>query len=236
MEGSGYIDIYATKGIEYLLVIGFLLTIIIFWKYLIATGPEMRIKAATESITRRLPDLMEWFRVPEGLYFHKGHAWAKEVDKGMVTIGLDDFAQRLVGKIDAVDIPAIGSTIKQGGKGWSLKLDSQSFDMLSPLEGEILEINEAVIASPENIHRDPYGKGWLIKVRPADIKANLVNLLSGNLARRWMEEVIGNIRIGINPDNSLVYQDGGLPIQGMAKSMSPDKWDQIIKEFFLTLD
>src|SRR3989304_2774397 len=124
MERFSYVDIYATKGIEYLLIIGFLLMLIAFWKYF--TAPEL--KRMVERVGRGFADLVEWFLVPEGVYFHQGHAWAKAEDEDIVRIGIDDFAQRLVGKIDTVDMPVVGSTIRQGEKGWSIKLGDKYFD------------------------------------------------------------------------------------------------------------
>ena len=232
MESFGYVDIYATKGIEYLFVIGFLLAFLAFCRFF--TTPE--VKGLIEKVEKKIADFVDWFHVPAGLYFHQGHTWAKLEDRNVVSVGMDDFAQKLTGKISSLELPAVGTGIKQGEKGWSISLDGRSFDMLSPIEGKVLEFNQEVLSTPESINRDPYGKGWLMKIQPTKLSKDLTNLLKGNLAIRWMEEVGEKLRLQSNPDLGLVLQDGGLPVDGMAKSLSQDNWDQIIKEFFLISD
>ena len=149
-------------------------------------------------------------------------------------MGLDDFAQKLVGQLSGIALPEIGSAISQGEKGWSLTLDSKSVDMLSPVEGTVVAVNEGALASPKILNSDPYGDGWLLKVRAPRFPANTKQLLSGNLARRWMEAECDRLQAMMTPDLGRLYQDGGLPIHGMARGLNPDKWDEVAKEFFLT--
>jgi len=235
MEQFAYIDIFATKGIEYLIAIGFLLTLIAFWRFLNVSKLKPISDVVLEGI-RRLSELIEGFLVPDGFYFHPGHTWAKVEGNDLVTIGMDDFAQKLVGKIDALNLPKVGSTVSQGERGWTVHLGSKSVDLLSPIDGKIVAVNEALFNAPKHINEAPYEEGWLMKVKVPRLSANLKNLLSGNLARRWMEEVSGNLRLRLGANLGLVYQDGGLPVEGLAKNLDRDKWDEIAKEFFLTLD
>ena len=151
MEGFSYVDIFATKHIEYLLVIGFLLLFIPFWRLL-----NRPAKAVFEAAERIVPAISEWFRLPEEMYYHLGHSWAVPEGGNVVKVGVDDFAQKLVGKINTIQMPTLGSTIQQGDKGWTLKVDSKSIDMLSPVDGKVVAINEELIRSPENINKDPY--------------------------------------------------------------------------------
>jgi len=228
MGGFTYVDIFATKGIEYLLVIGFLLVFIPFWRVL-----SRPAKAVFKAAERIIPAITEWFRLPEGIYYHQGHAWALPEDSNVVKVGMDDFAQKLVGKIDTINMPTVGSTVTQGDKAWTLKVDSKSIDMLSPVDGEIMAINEELLNSPETISKDPYGESWLMKVKVPKVSANLKNLLSGKLAKRWMDEVRENLFSRMNYNLGAVYQDGGLPVDGMAKNLDREKWDEVVKEFFL---
>lgn len=227
MEGFSYVDIFATKHIEYLLVIGFLLLFILFWRYL-----NKPVRAAIEATERLVPSLSEWFHLPERLYYHLGHSWASPEGQYLVKVGMDDFAQKLVGKIEEIKLPKVGSTIHQGDKGWILKVDSKMIDMLSPVDGKVVAINEEVLQSPEKINRDPY-QHWLIQVETPRFSVNKRNLLQGALAKKWMEEVRENLLSRMNYNLGLVYQDGGLLVDGMAKSLDREKWDEIVKDFFL---
>jgi glycine cleavage system H lipoate-binding protein len=145
---------------------------------------------------------------------------------------VNDFAQKLVGKINAIQLPGIGSTISQGDKGWTLKVDSKTIDMLSPVDGKVIAINEKIVNSPEDINKYPY-VSWLMKVESPRFSANKKQLLSGVVATKWMEEVRENLLSRMSPNLGLVYQDGGLLVDGMAKSLDKDKWDEIARDFFL---
>jgi glycine cleavage system H protein len=227
MEGFSYVDIFATKGIEYLLVIGFLLFFVVFWRFL--SRPAKRVFEAAE---RFVPVINEWFNLPEEIYYHLGHSWAAPEGKNLVKVGVNDFAQRLVGKIDAIQLPGIGSTIHQGDKGWTLEVDSRALDMISPVDGKVIAINEELVSSPENINKDPYNS-WLMKVESPRFSVNKKQLLSGTMARKWMEEIREKLLSRMNYNLGLVYQDGGLLVDGMARSLDQNKWDDIVKDFFL---
>ena len=96
----------------------------------------------------------------------------------------------------------------------------------------MVAINEKIASSPEDINRYPY-VSWLMKVESPKFSANKKQLLSGALAAKWMEEVRENLLSRMNPNVGLVYQDGGLLVDGMARSLDKDKWDEIAKDFFL---
>ncbi len=227
MEGFSYVDIFATKHIEYLLVIGFLLLFTFFWRFL--SRPARRVFEAAEKF---IPVVNEWFRLPEEIYYHLGHSWAAPEGKNLVKVGVDDFAQKLVGKINAIQVPGIGSTINQGDKGWTLEVDSKTIDMLSPVDGKVVAINEKIVNSPENINKYPY-VSWLMKVESPRFSVNKKQLVSGTLAKKWMEEVRENLLSKMSYNVGLVYQDGGLLVDGMARSLDKDKWDEIVRDFFL---
>jgi glycine cleavage system H protein len=230
MEGFTYVNIFATKGVEYLLVISVLLLFIPFWR--MVSRPATAISEATDRI---VPTLSEWFHLPEEkLYFHQGHSWAMPESGNVVRVGMDDFAQKLVGKIDAVQFPQVGSRVTQGEKGWSLLAGSKSIEMLSPVDGKIIEINERLLSSPESIGQDPYGQSWLMKVQAPKISSNLKNLLSGGLAKKWMEGVKESLLARMNYNLGAVSQDGGVLVDGIARNIDQERWDEIAKEFLLS--
>ena len=229
MEGFTYVDIFATKGVEYLLVIAALLLFIPFWR--IASRPAVAISGAVNNL---IPAISGWFHLPQELYYHQGHSWAMPEEGGLVRVGIDDFAQKLVGRIESVELPAIGSRLSQGEKGWSLRAGSRAIDMLSPVDGNVVGINEALLKSPADIGKDPYGQSWLLKVQAPKVSSNLKNLLSGSLAVKWMDEVRDNLLARMNYNLGAVSQDGGVPVDGIARNLDRERWDEIVKEYFLT--
>lgn len=222
----------SVKTTEYLIAVAFLLLFIPFWRFVNAERAAERLPVA--AVARRLGEMVEWFLVPERFYYHPGHAWASVGDAGLVTVGMDDFAHKLVGRVSAIKLPEVGSRIGQGEKAWSLVSDGKSVDMLSPVDGVVVAVNKQVVTSPERLHLDPYGDGWFLRVKAPRLTANLKQLFSGTLAKRWMEEVCENLQAMMSPDLGRVYQDGGLPIRGMARGLDPARWDEVARSFLLT--
>jgi glycine cleavage system H lipoate-binding protein len=229
MEGFTYVDIFATKGIEYLLVIGFLLVLVPFWR-------SLRVPARTgmEVIRRAMASVAQWFSIPEGLYYHQGHSWVMPQGVELVKVGVDDFAQKLLGRSDEISLPKVGSRIAEGDIGWRLGVDTRTIEMLSPVTGDVVAVNKDIEKNPDLINQDPYGKGWLIMVKPDNRRATVKNLLTGKLATAWMEKTSDALRERMGGDLGVVYQDGGLPVAGIAKALSPDAWDKLARELLLT--
>jgi len=227
--------ILITKRWEYGIAFAFMILFIFFYTFLKTPSP---IKEKVVETVKRVAERIQGFLVPDNVYFHQGHAWAKmdspEPAGQVASVGMDDFAQKLVGRIDGLKLPEVGARLQQGEKAWSLTVDSKEIEMLSPVEGEVVEVNKELLQSPEAINEDPYGKGWLLKVKSSKMLPSLRNLFSGKLAKDWTENVVDDLLSRANYDLGMVMGDGGLPIDGMAKSLDRDNWDRMIKEFFLT--
>jgi len=85
------------------------------------------------------------FQVPENVRYHAGHTWALSESRELVRVGIDDFAAKLVGKIESIALPQRGRWVRQGQKIWTIFRDGKSVDMVSPIEGTVTAINEAVL-------------------------------------------------------------------------------------------
>jgi glycine cleavage system H protein len=229
MEGFTYVDIFATKGLEYLLIIGVLITFVSFWGFL-----KKPAAAVYQGVANAVSAIRDWFYLPtEGMFFHQGHSWAAPESENLVKVGMDDFAQKLLGKIDSIKLPQVGSEIAQGEKGWSVQVGSRLIDMLSPVDGKVVAVNEALLKAPGGVNSDPYGQSWLIKVQSPRVSSNLKNLLTGDLARKWMDGVRERLLARGNYNLGAVSQDGGVPVDGIARNMDPENWDALVKDFFL---
>src|SRR6516162_7748207 len=97
---------------------------------------------------RAIPSLVGGFQVPENLRYHPGHTWALGESQTLVRNGMDDFASKLVGKFSQIRLPQRGQWIRQGQRIWTLFRDGKSVDMLSPIEGQLTDINEAAVRDP----------------------------------------------------------------------------------------
>lgn len=224
-------DLFATKGIEYILVLIFLALVIPFGVLIVRLGPREAVRKATTKLREFATD---WFRIPAGVHFHPGHSWARVDSHDTVRVGLDDFAHKLIGDPTKIELPELNSFLEQGQKGWQLTVGSETVEMLSPVRGAVIEVNPKVLETPDLVGRDPYGEGWLLKLRVPSTKVAMRNLLSGRFAKAWMDETANSVREHMGGELGLAMQDGGVPISGFAKQLSPNDWQRIASKFLLT--
>ncbi|TLN21752.1 glycine cleavage system protein GcvH [bacterium] len=103
-------------------------------------------------------------KIPENLLYHPEHTWAR-VEGGLCVVGITDFAQQELGDVIFVELPDVGKMVKTGGVFGSVESAKSVSDLFSPLSGEVAEVNSALLDSPEMINDDPYGEGWVMKVK-----------------------------------------------------------------------
>jgi len=174
------------------------------------------------------------FKLPAHLSYHPGHTWAMKEVRHLVRIGLDDFAARLVGQIDQIELPARGRWLRQGEKGWTLTRGNHRFEMLSPIEGEVVDVNMEVLKDPSVLRDDPFGVGWLVAVHAPAGDANLKNLLRGRLAQRWMEDSVATLYSRIDGGAEVHLQDGGRAIPDIIGQVPEERWEKLVPELFLS--
>ena len=113
--------------------------------------------------------------IPENLKYTKDHEWIK-IEDGIATVGITDFAQNELGDIVYVDIETVDETIDQDEVFGSVEAVKTVSDLFMPLTGEIIEFNEDLEDAPEKVNTDPYGDGWMIKIKLTD-DSQIDNLL-----------------------------------------------------------
>jgi glycine cleavage system H lipoate-binding protein len=195
--------------------------------------PAMQV-AKREAPARLAPSLVGGFQVPDNLRYHPGHTWALSESPSLVRVGLDDFASKLAGKIENIALPQRGQWIRQGQKIWTIHRNGSAVDMVSPIEGSVADVNDAVARDPKLALKDPYGEGWLLTVQSPDAKTNFRNLLGGALARWWTEESAGRLQRKMPMALGALAQDGGVAVDNLTAQMPDQEWVGIAKEFFLS--
>jgi glycine cleavage system H protein len=106
--------------------------------------------------------------IPSNLHYTKEHEWVS-ISGDIATIGITDFAQRELGDIVYVEIESIGQTMDRDEVFGSVEAVKTVSDLFLPLSGEVIEFNEELETNPENVNSDPYGKGWMIKMKISNI-------------------------------------------------------------------
>lgn len=105
--------------------------------------------------------------VPAELKYTEEHEWARR-EGDLVVIGITDYAQDTLGDVVYVEVPSAGDTVDQGASFGVVESVKAASDLFAPLSGEIVETNDSLTDSPETLNQDPYGEGWLVKIRPSD--------------------------------------------------------------------
>ncbi len=179
-----------------------------------------RIQATEEVIVRR--------------YIHPGHAWLRITPDGDVLVGIDDFAQSLIGTIEDVRLPRHFRRLEQGAPAMQVVHGKRTVTFVSPVTGRVVGKNEMVLQNPTLVNTAPYGDGWVLRIRPRRIVLQLHNLLTGKSAQRWQDTVRAQLAGLFAATPALMYQDGGELLKDLADRCSDDEWTKVTRMFFMT--
>ncbi len=122
--------------------------------------------------------------VHEGLYYTKEFEWAR-VEGDKIRIGITDHAQKQLREIVYAELPSAGTTLAQNTPYGTVESVKAVSDLVAPISGEILEVNQEVQSKPELLNEDPYGKAWLLVVKPSNLQDELVKLMDFNKSVEW---------------------------------------------------
>ena len=125
--------------------------------------------------------------IPSNLKYLDSHEWARLESDGSVTVGISDHAQGALGDLVFVETPEVGRALRKGAAAAVVESVKAASDVYSPVSGEVLAANDALSGSPELVNSDPYGQGWLFKVKPSD-KSELNQLLDAASYGKVVEE------------------------------------------------
>ncbi|HEX9399043.1 MAG TPA: glycine cleavage system protein H [Anaeromyxobacter sp.] len=216
--GHDFLSIYPAKLLEYVLAISYLLLFIPFWRY-VQGGKRPAHAAATKRAAAKpqahggaralRPASHGWFQVPAGIHLHPGHTWARLEPDGLVAVGADDFAHKLVGPA-RIDLPNLGAHVLQGEPALEIGDAERTVAMLSPVDGTVVAINAAVCERPDALD-DPYGASWLFKVKAPRLAANLRQLLRDGPARRFVEDAEAQLAMRCHPSSATCCRTAARP-------------------------
>jgi len=106
--------------------------------------------------------------IPSKLKYTKTHEWVRDEGEGIVTIGISDHAQELLGDLVFIELPEVGAELEEGGECAVVESVKAASDVYCPLAGEVVAVNEDLVDAPETINEDAYGKGWMFQLKLVD--------------------------------------------------------------------
>jgi glycine cleavage system H lipoate-binding protein len=171
------------------------------------------------------------FLLKTDFHLHPRHVWVAVDDdcEGAARVGVDDFAQKLVGPIDRVTIPAEGASVRENAVCFLLHSGKRTVKMVSPVDGTVLEVNRGLAASPTLVNSDPYGGGWIFSLRMS--LEGLKGLFSGNSAKRWLSWEVERLQRAFSSDLGLTATDGGESLPDISGRLSDAQWERIVHQF-----
>lgn len=182
-EAAG--DLFGTKGLEYVLVIGYLILLVLCWRFV--RPRSERGEGPGDEVP---PDA----GLRRDCHYHPAHTWVRPNGDGVVRVGMDHLAGALLGVVDGLELPEPGDDLTAGEHGWYLRLDGERVPVVAPVDGVVTARNEAVYREPELLRRAPYDDGWLVDVRVPNRAASLRNLLVGAGAQAWARSAAEELR------------------------------------------
>lgn len=201
-------------------------------------------KAKKERVSRDLADQLvpavtfANLSAPANVFLDGGHTWVEVKPSGEAMIGVDDFAQRLIGRIDHVVLPDVGRKINRGDVLFAIKQDNHRAVFASPIDGTVTMVDRELPWHPEMIQSDPYKEGWVCSVKPRHLAEDLKRLFTADEARLWLKtetkrfqeffaaQTIDHRQLG------QVLQDGGELAGGVLEFADDGTWKQF-NEMFL---
>ena len=235
MEGFSIVDIYDTKGMEYVFVIAYLLILIVFWK--VAQNPQKAYRQIREVVQTLSAKIL---KIPQGIYFNRNHTWTHLDKSGAAKVGLDDFIQHVVGNVMITNLKNPGESIKKGELLAAIKQDGKALKVYSPISGMVLETNTGLSENPELINSDPYEQGWIYQIKPSNWVKETQTYYLAEKATEWSKKEFvrfkdflsgGAMRKFSSEPSMVLLQDGGEIRENVLSELPDEVWEDFQEEF-----
>ncbi len=136
------------------------------------------------------------YEMPDDLYYHKDFCWVRKESEELVRVGLIDFAQAEAGDITYIDLPFEGDEVTANETCGKIQSAKWIGKMVSPVSGEIVEVNYELESDATLLNKDCYGEGWIITIRPSNLDEEMSELFCGQAALAWLEKEIAEVEKG----------------------------------------
>ena len=175
------------------------------------------------------------FAIPGGVFISSGHSWVSMEQDGAAKIGIDDFAKKLIGKIDSIEFPNLGMIVKKGQPLFTIKQNARSVTFNSPVSGKIIRINTVLKSDLDVLDITSYNSNWICIIDADDLDTELKNLTIGKTAISFYENDLEHFielrNKSVKPKDDVPRTENELYI-GEFEKMDDSDWDKMVTEFF----
>ncbi len=225
MDSFTYTNIFATKGIEYILIISFFLAFVPFYNYL------KEVESPLFSLAK--------VRLPRGVFFDKTHTWAYLKSAGQVQVGIDDFLAALTGPVSLRLNKQSGESVTRGEHLATLMGENKSLKIYSPVSGTLKGVNKSALRRFSKRTNNEFTENWLFDMEPQRWDLEKTMLVLGEKAQQWIQQEQARLRdvlafaerkydLNVQP---VLLQEGGEVADHVLESMSPEIWEEFQSEF-----
>ena len=171
------------------------------------------------------------------LFYHPGHTWVKVEKADEVRVGLDCFLRRIVGKVNVVVLPLPGRRCRRGENLCSIIQEEGILDIVCPVSGSILSVNQKLKNQPNLISQDPLGDGFLLTLKPKNFQRDQKYLFFGEAALSWYQKELERLKMAVVSELrgqervGMTMQDGGIDLRDIKTFVDPDRYIQLVSTF-----
>ena len=178
------------------------------------------------------------FSIPGGVFINKNHTWLSINQEGIAKIGIDDFAKKLIGKIDAVELPNLGMNVKAGQPLFTIKQGNRSVTFNSPVTGKVSQINTLLKENLASLEVTPYEKNWICALDTDKIDDEIKGMSIGKSAVALFQDDIEKFKVLIrdlmkSEKREGEYLEEGQLYVGQLEKLNDVNWQKVVAEFFV---
>lgn len=176
--------------------------------------------------------LYKGLRLGSDVALDRGHAWVRFL-AGTAIVGSDDLAPHLLGPLDGVELPVAGDRVERGKPVIRLRARSRTIELASPVSGRVELVNDALRTHADLVNRDPYARGWALRLTCDDPREQCCDLLMGRRARDWFRSEVDRLIAVLSGDErASVVADGGALVDGLPQMIEDAEWERVRRSFF----
>jgi len=193
--------------------------------------PKVHITQLKETLGTKTPE----FQIPGGVFISEGHCWANVSEAGTVKVGLDDFAKKIIGKIDSVGLPNLGMVVKKGQSLFTVAQGQRSISFKSPVSGKVKEINKFINDELDSLDFTPYDKNLVCEIDADELDSELPALKIGKSAVSFYQEDIERLQTlkkKTQTSKEAELEPEGVIFAGEMEKLDDISWKRFAEEFF----
>ncbi len=193
--------------------------------------PKVHITHLKEGSGSKTPE----FQIPGGVFISGGHSWANVSEDGTVKVGLDDFAKKIIGKIDSIGLPNLGMVVKKGQSLFNITQGQRTVSFKSPVSGKVKEINKFINDELDTLDFTPYDKNYVCEIDADELDSELPNLKIGKTAVSFYHEDIEklhSLKKKTRTGKEAELEPAGAIFAGEMEKLDDISWKRFAEEFF----